>query len=152
MEFPGGAVPFCADLNFIGGPTAPRETIPCYRTIDSAGKEIPSAHIPHQMDKRTAVKMYKTMVTLQTADTIFYEAQRQGRFSFYMTSSGEEATAVGSAAALSVDDVVFSQYREQGVLLWRGFTVQDMANQVPLVMISRLFFIQSSLLKINYKK
>lgn len=37
----------------------------------------------------------------------------QGRFSFYMTSSGEEATAIGSAAALHPEDVVFSQYREQ---------------------------------------
>lgn len=54
----------------------------------------------------------------------------QGRFSFYMTSSGEEATAVGSAAALSLDDVIFSQYREQGVLMWRGFTMQSMADQV----------------------
>jgi 2-oxoisovalerate dehydrogenase E1 component alpha subunit len=59
------------------------------------------------------VKMYRTMVNLQTVDTIFYEAQRQGRFSFYMTSSGEEATAIGSAAALTLEDVVFSQYREQ---------------------------------------
>jgi len=47
-----------------------------------------------------------------------------------MTSSGEEATAIGSAAALSPEDVVFSQYREQGVLMWRGFTMQDMADQV----------------------
>lgn len=31
----------------------------------------------------------------------------QGRFSFYMTSSGEEATAIGSAAALEPQDVVF---------------------------------------------
>ena len=53
----------------------------------------------------------------------------QGRFSFYMTSSGEEATAIGSAAALSNDDVVFAQYREQGVIMWRGFTLQDMADQ-----------------------
>ena len=30
----------------------------------------------------------------------------QGRFSFYMTSGGEEATAVGTAAALQPDDVV----------------------------------------------
>lgn len=30
----------------------------------------------------------------------------QGRFSFFMTSAGEEATAIGSAAALSLDDTV----------------------------------------------
>lgn len=132
MDFPGGAVPFTFHLHFTGGPstsTTSSPTIPCYRTIDSAGLEVNGAEIFHDLDQPTAVKMYKTMVTLQTVDTIFYEAQRQGRFSFYMTSSGEEATAIGSAAALTLDDVVFSQYREQGVLMWRGFSVQDMADQ-----------------------
>ena len=46
-----------------------------------------------------------------------------------MTSNGEEATAVGSAAALARDDHVFSQYREHGVLLYRGFSFLDMARQ-----------------------
>ena len=32
---------------------------------------------------------------------------------------------VGSAAALSPQDEVFAQYREVGVLLWRGFSVQE---------------------------
>lgn len=45
-------------------------------------------------------------------DTIFYEAQRQGRISFYLTSSGEEAIAIASAAALHSDDVVLAQVNE----------------------------------------
>lgn len=49
------------------------------------------------------------MITLQIMDTIFYEAQRQGRISFYLTSTGEEAINVASAAALSNEDVVFPQ-------------------------------------------
>lgn len=53
--------------------------------------------------------MYNDMVTLQTMDTIFYEAQRQGRISFYVTTIGEEAINVASAAALSMDDVIFPQ-------------------------------------------
>lgn len=129
MEFPGGAVPFTSRLSFAGGPSAPRDPLPCYRTIDSTGAEVPGAAVPHPLDQPTAARLYATMVRLQTADTIFYEAQRQGRFSFYMTSAGEEATAVGAAAALTPADVVFSQYREQGVLLWRGYTLQDMADQ-----------------------
>lgn len=36
---------------------------------------------------------------------------------------------VGSAAALSPEDMVFAQYREQGVLLWRGFTLQQATDQ-----------------------
>lgn len=53
--------------------------------------------------------MYSDMVTLQIMDTIFYEVQRQGRISFYLTSIGEEAINVASAAALMIDDIVFPQ-------------------------------------------
>lgn len=62
-----------------------------------------------QIDEETAMKMNKYMVTLQTMDTIFYEAQRQGRISFYVTAIGEEAINIASAAALHMDDLVFPQ-------------------------------------------
>lgn len=55
--------------------------------------------------------MYNNMVTLQVMDTIFYEAQRQGRLSFYLTSIGEEAINIASAAALSPHDVVLAQVK-----------------------------------------
>lgn len=42
-------------------------------------------------------------------DTIFYEAQRQGRLSFYLTSTGEEAISIATAAALSSDDIILPQ-------------------------------------------
>lgn len=35
----------------------------------------------------------------------------------------------GSASALSPSDTIFAQYREVGVLLWRGFSVQEAADQ-----------------------
>jgi len=63
-------------------------------------------------------------------DDICYQSQRQGRFSFYLTSAGEEATTVGSAAALAHTDEVFAQYREQGVLMYRGFSFRQFANQL----------------------
>lgn len=46
-----------------------------------------------------------------------------------MTNYGEEATHFGSAAALDSGDLVFGQYREAGVLLYRGFTLDDFMNQ-----------------------
>lgn len=49
------------------------------------------------------------MATLQTMDTIFYDAQRQGRISFYLTTIGEEAINIASAAALTIDDFVVPQ-------------------------------------------
>jgi len=55
------------------------------------------------------VKIYSNMVSLQMMDTLFYEAQRQGRISFYLTSTGEEAINIASAAALSADDIILPQ-------------------------------------------
>ena len=49
------------------------------------------------------------MVSVRVMDTIFYEAQRQGRISFYLTSIEEESIGVGITAALSIEDVVFAQ-------------------------------------------
>ena len=58
------------------------------------------------------------MTLLNTMDRILYESQRQGRISFYMTNYGEEATHMGSAAALDNKDLVYGQYREAGE--WEG--------------------------------
>ncbi|XP_022708717.1 2-oxoisovalerate dehydrogenase subunit alpha, mitochondrial-like isoform X2 [Varroa jacobsoni] len=75
------------------------------------------------------VKMFEGMLTLNVMDHILYESQRQGRISFYITSFGEEATHFGSAAALESNDVVFGQYRETGVLMWRDFGLTNIINQ-----------------------
>lgn len=82
-----------------------------------------------KLPEETVVKMYRSMTLLNTMDRILYESQRQGRISFYMTNYGEEGTHMGSAAALSPDDLVFGQYRESGVLLWRGFSLENFMNQ-----------------------
>ncbi|KAL0019116.1 hypothetical protein WJX77_012317 [Trebouxia sp. C0004] len=129
MDFPGGKVPFTKKLLMLGGPRSTTPPMSCYRTADSTGTDIAGADVPHQINHALATKMYSTMAALQTVDTVFYEAQRQGRFSFFMTSAGEEATAVGSAAALTLEDTVFTQYREHGVMMWRGYTIQQMAHQ-----------------------
>lgn len=46
-----------------------------------------------------------------------------------MTSFGEHACIVGSAAALEARDWVYSQYREQGAHIWRGYTIDQVINQ-----------------------
>ncbi|XP_073018497.1 2-oxoisovalerate dehydrogenase subunit alpha 2, mitochondrial-like isoform X2 [Primulina eburnea] len=124
LNFPGGIVKFTQELKFLSEST---ERVPCYRVLDDRGQLLSNDCV--QIDKNIAVKMYKNMVMLQTMDSTFYEAQRQGRISFYVTSIGEEAINISSAAALTMDDFVFPQYREAGVLLWRGFTLQEFANQ-----------------------
>lgn len=125
-SFRGMKVRYSSDMNFF--PEALEESLPCYRVLCSDGQLLdPTSSI--KLDKELCLEMYRKMVTLQVMDTIFYDAQRQGRISFYVTTIGEEAINIASAAALNDSDVVFSQYREPGVLMWRGFTLQQFANQ-----------------------
>ena len=74
-------------------------------------------------------RAYRIMTRLRQMDDILLNAQRQGRVSFYLTCRGEESIHIGSASALSMDDVVLAQYREQGVFMWRGFTLNQFTNQ-----------------------
>lgn len=46
-----------------------------------------------------------------------------------MMCSGEEGTHFGSASALDPGDMVFGQYREAGVLMWRGYTIDEFMDQ-----------------------
>ncbi|XP_075660636.1 2-oxoisovalerate dehydrogenase subunit alpha 2, mitochondrial isoform X2 [Castanea sativa] len=126
LDFPGGKVRFSPKMTFIS--ESPEERTQCYRVLDDNGQLILGSNLV-QVGEELAVKMYTDMITLQTMDTLFYEAQRQGRISFYLTTIGEEAINIATAAALTADDHVFPQYREPGVLLWRGFTLQEFANQ-----------------------
>jgi len=122
-----GNLPVTYELKVVD--TLGQDKWPVYRVLDVQGKLLLDKEQSNTTSKEVAEKMYKTMIRTQAIDDIFYNAQRQGRISFYMQNSGEEATHVGSAAALKHDDIIFAQYRELGVLLYRGFTVQQAADQ-----------------------
>lgn len=160
-SFLGASSRFSSDLKL----HVPGEPMECFRVMDAAATfRLPEYTMTHSPEKLR--EMYACMVRLNEMDKIFYDAQRQGRISFYMTSYdtrhdtgsgtrthtpralcvacahpfvlaapsrvlryGEEATHVGSASALVPEDVVFGQYREAGVLMWRGFTLDQFAHQ-----------------------
>ena len=46
-----------------------------------------------------------------------------------MTSYGETASTVGSAAALEPQDWLYPQYREMGAFLWKGVTAEEFIDQ-----------------------
>lgn len=71
------------------------EKWPMYSVLDRFGKLLPGALAP-SIEKEKMLEMYTVMSRVQTLDDIFYNAQRQGRISFYMQSSGEEATQIGA--------------------------------------------------------
>ncbi|TMX05862.1 hypothetical protein EJD97_011740 [Solanum chilense] len=57
--------------------------VQCYRVLDDDGYSITIDYAT--IEKEFALKIYTDIVTLKTMDTIFYEAQRQGLYSFYVT-------------------------------------------------------------------
>ena len=63
-----------------------------------------------KLDKDDAVHMYQIMTLMPIVDNVLYNSQRQGRISFYMQCTGEEAAIVGSSAAMLPNDEMFGQY------------------------------------------
>lgn len=103
--------------------------IPMLQILKEDGTVHKGAKLPN-IDKELALKMFDTMQFIRILDERMIAAQRQGRISFYLSSLGEEAASIGSAAALDDGDMIMGQYREQGALAYRGFTVEQFMDQL----------------------
>ncbi|GLI99179.1 3-methyl-2-oxobutanoate dehydrogenase (2-methylpropanoyl-transferring) subunit alpha [Sphingobium sp. BS19] len=77
-----------------------------------------------------ALKILRSMALTRAFDERMFRAQRQGKTSFYMKCTGEEAVAVAAAHALASDDMCFPSYRQQGLLIARDWSLVDMMNQI----------------------
>jgi 2-oxoisovalerate dehydrogenase E1 component alpha subunit len=144
--FPGALnSEFTNTLEFLE-PSKSKGAISTYRCLNQYG-EIIDKEVGVDTTDEEALELYKNMVkrtscnhyiltmsrltaTVSIMDLLMFEAQRQGRLSFYMVSAGEEGISIGSASALSPKDVIFCQYRESGVYLQRGFTLAQFMNQL----------------------
>ena len=72
----------------------------------------------------------RAMMLTRAYDDRLYKVQRQGKISFYIKCRGEEAVAVAQAAALAREDMCFPTYRQQGLLIARGYPLFDMMCQI----------------------
>ncbi len=78
----------------------------------------------------TLLKMLRAMALTRAFDERMFRAQRQGKTSFYVKCTGEEAVSVAAATALAYDDMCFPSYRQQGLLIARDWSIVDMMNQI----------------------
>jgi pyruvate dehydrogenase E1 component subunit alpha len=78
------------------------------------------------IDKKTLLKMYKTMALGRIADTKALQYQRQGRMLTYAPNKGQEAAQVGAAAAMQEQDWFVPAFRELNAMLYRGVTLEQM--------------------------
>ena len=83
-----------------------------------------------KLDPETLRTMLGHMAMVRAFDERMFRGQRQGKTSFYMKCTGEEATSVAASMALASDDIVFPSYRQQGILIARGYPLIEMINQI----------------------
>jgi 2-oxoisovalerate dehydrogenase E1 component alpha subunit len=83
-----------------------------------------------KLDPDLLRRMLRDMMLVRVFDDRMYRAQRQGKTSFYMKCTGEEAIAVAAAHALDRDDIFFPTYRQQGLLVARDYPLVQMMCQI----------------------
>ncbi|HYN46904.1 MAG TPA: thiamine pyrophosphate-dependent enzyme [Allosphingosinicella sp.] len=123
---PAGAAPR-PDVNV----AAPETHKLCYtlvRVLDDGGKAV--GPWDPRLDPDKLRRMLRDMAMVRVFDDRMYRAQRQGKTSFYMKSTGEEAVAVAAAHALDREDMCFPTYRQQGLLIARDYPLTEMMCQI----------------------
>jgi len=76
------------------------------------------------------LKGLRSMMTTRAFDERMMALQRQGKTSFYMKCTGEEAIAVGHQMALRQGDMNFPTYRQQGLLIAQDYPLEKMVDQI----------------------
>ncbi|MDO6710498.1 thiamine pyrophosphate-dependent dehydrogenase E1 component subunit alpha [Aliiglaciecola sp. 2_MG-2023] len=103
--------------------------IPMLQLLSPEGK-VHNHEESAELNQEVSQRILKTMHYIRILDERMIAAQRQGRISFYLACTGEEAATIGSAAALEPQDMIMSQYREQGSLAYRGYTTKQFMDQM----------------------
>ena len=98
------------------------------RVLDDSGQAVGPWN--PRLSPDTLRAMLRSMALVRAFDERMFRAQRQGKTSFYMKCTGEEAVAVAAAYALDYEDMCFPSYRQQGLLIARGWSMVDMMNQI----------------------
>jgi 2-oxoisovalerate dehydrogenase E1 component alpha subunit len=131
-DFSDVAIPAAGSVPRPDVAVAAAETHPlCFtlvRVLDDEGKAV--GPWDPRLDPEKLRRMLRDMALVRVFDDRMYRAQRQGKTSFYMKSTGEEAVAVAAAHALDAEDMCFPTYRQQGLLVARDYPLVQMMCQI----------------------
>jgi 2-oxoisovalerate dehydrogenase E1 component alpha subunit len=126
-------------------------SIPAAGSVDRPSSALPDSelrHLPYQMirvldeqghavgpwNPRASASQYlhglRSMMLTRAFDERLFRAHRQGKTSFYMKSTGEEAISAAPSMVLHHDDMCFPTYRALSWLMARGYPLTDLVNQI----------------------
>src|SRR5262249_24698040 len=94
--------------------------------ISESGRAVPGSE-PRLKPSRM-VELYQAMLRTRLLDERMLNLQRQGRIGFYVPSTGEEASQVGTAACVGKNDWVYPSYRAPGLLMMCGAPLDQMVS------------------------
>ncbi len=98
------------------------------RVLDDDGKAV-GPWAP-DIDPEILRKGLRAMLQTRLFEERMFNAHRQGKTSFFMKSTGEEAIGVAQSLAMAPDDMCFPTYRLAGWLMARDYPLIDMVNQI----------------------
>jgi 2-oxoisovalerate dehydrogenase E1 component alpha subunit len=87
--------------------------------LDHEGQ--PTGALPEfAQDAAELIKMHRFMTLARAFDAKAVNLQRTGKLGTFASCLGQEATHIGTGAAMRAEDVLAPVYREHGTQLWRG--------------------------------
>ena len=98
------------------------------RVLDKDGRAV-GPWVP-ELDADALVRGLRHMMTLRAFDARMQMAQRQGKTSFYMQHTGEEAVSCAFRVALGEGDMNFPTYRQAGLLIAHDYPLVEMMCQI----------------------
>ena len=131
-DFSGVSIPRAGSVRKPPVDTAPEEirdlAYSIIRVLNRAGEAVGpwAGALPNE----ALLAGLRTMMKVRAYDVRMQMAQRQGKTSFYMQCTGEEAIACAFQMALEKGDMNFPTYRQQGLLIASGYPLVDMMCQI----------------------
>ncbi len=98
------------------------------RVLDDAGKAV--GPWDPSLSPDTLRRGLRAMLLTRAFDERLFRAHRQGKTSFYMKSTGEEAIGAAQSLAMGNGDMCFPTYRVMSWLHARDYPLKEMVNQI----------------------
>ncbi|WP_126975839.1 thiamine pyrophosphate-dependent dehydrogenase E1 component subunit alpha [Frigidibacter oleivorans] len=101
------------------------------RVLDDDGRAVgPWAEYLGDLSAEPLLRGLRDMLRMRAVDRRMLNAQRQGKTSFYLQCTGEEAIGCGFQRELSPGDMNFPTYRQQSLLIAADYPLEALMGQL----------------------
>src|SRR5690349_3933692 len=105
-------------------PLEPRFTVEYLSVLDAEGNL--DASLDPRLPGEQLKRLYRAMLLARRLDERMVRLQRQGRIGTFAPIKGQEASQLGSIAALGPTDWMVPSFRETAAMIWRGWPIEKL--------------------------